>query len=215
MSPSQNYIIPAVADTGRPDSDSLVAVYPLGIKNLRPEAYSLATLLAQIPDGIITEAMLSDAVSDLIGESSIGVDYSADNENWHTTRIEYDTMLPDPSTAYATSVMVFDGDMVRINLVNALNEIPDFRIRDWASLDPPVQSVNAVLEFSTDSGETWTEHTNMEVADLLPSEITIDDDDAVETGIIEVSLVSDAIEMSILHDATTRFRLRVEISDNT
>ena len=214
---TENFVIPAVTDAGVPDADSLVAVYPLGDRNLRIESYSLSTLLRQIPADTITEAMLSDAISDLIGEANIGVEYSGDNQDWHETLIVYDTMLPDSVTArtVSTPTMVLVGDMLRINLVNALNEIPDFRIRSWDSLAPPVQSVTATLQFSTDSGETWTAHTSMEVAGLLPSEITIDDDDAVETGIIEVSLVSDAIDMSILHDATTRFRLRVEISDNT
>ena len=93
----RDYLIPDSESSGTPNLSDLIPVLPVAEDDKRPKAYSIRTILGEIPDGTVTESMLAQAVRDELGGDSVSIQYaetdSADDDDWHATKTDDDEWI--------------------------------------------------------------------------------------------------------------------------
>ena len=131
-------------------------------------------------------------------------------------QILHGAALPVSSSPFSSSaVTVREGaNAVTLNLRTILNQISGFTLSAWSDLNPDVASIAVVKEYSTNGGSTWQTLGTTAIGGLTASELDLVTTSAVSAGTMTVSVDDDAIDTNIAHDATTRIRLNILITDD-
>lgn len=130
--------------------------------------------------------------------------------------IQHGQALPISSSPFtASAVTIREGSAATtLNLRTIMNQISGFTLGAWADLNPSVDNITVVREYSTNGGSTWQTLGTTPISGLVSDELNIITTTLESAGTMDVSVDDDSIDSNIDHDGTTRMRLNILITDD-
>ena len=130
--------------------------------------------------------------------------------------ITHGISLPTGSHTESSATTLREGaTAMTLNLQEIINNINNVELTDWDDLNPQPTAISPEIEYSTNSGSSWSVLGTTAVRGLVSSEVTFVTTSALSAGTMTIALDDDAVTQNTLHDSTTRFRAKILLTEGT